>query len=252
MRLKKWVKILPTSIMIAVLAGMLVLFFTQLFRLPEPFFSNQNLPFFFNTLMVIIITVLIIIMRAMLVERAVLKKLAFRDGITGLYNRHGLEQFWKTYRSKKSMAILYLDLDHFKEINDRFGHHVGDALLREVSVRLQQVESKKHRELFRLGGDEFVMILKNCDPIMAKRAATQILEKLTTPYAVEGYHVLITVSIGIRMCTARNAEHDMLVKEADAAMYVAKKQGKNGFFVFREGRSKLPKEKYGNINQAKP
>lgn len=74
-----------------------------------------------------------------------------------------------------------------------------------------------------------MMILKNCDPIIAKRAATQILEKLTTPYAVEGYHVLITVSIGIRMCTARNAEHDMLVKEADAAMYVAKKQGKNGF-----------------------
>lgn len=163
-----------------------------------------------------------------------LYRLAHHDTLTGLPNRllfldrlHQAKALASRYRHL--VALLFLDLDRFKIINDTLGHPVGDKLLQEVTIRIagcvREVDT-----VARIGGDEFTVVLVNVDNADdAKKVAQKILKSLSVPFLIENYELFITASIGIAMYPADSENLDTLVKKADIAMYHAKGEGRNNF-----------------------
>ena len=169
------------------------------------------------------------------VERMI-SHLAFHDPLTGLANRtllhdrlqHSLE---RTRRGGGMVAVVYLDLDDFKQVNDRFGHPVGDRLLQLVAARLQSL-LRPEDTLARLGGDEFVVVSDRVPSLDAAMAIAQRLERALTPaFEFEGARVLVTASIGVAVGEA-GADADRVLAHADRAMYAAKARGGAGIATF--------------------
>lgn len=164
-------------------------------------------------------------------------RLAHFDGITNLPNRilfmDRLEQeLKKSNRNGKPIALMMLDLDRFKEINDTLGHHKGDALIKLVSERLLDCV-RETDTVGRLGGDEFTIILTDLeDPIDVEQVANKILEKVAVPYQLDGELAYITASIGITLYPSDSLDIEVLLKNADQAMYAAKESGRNRFSYF--------------------
>ncbi len=163
--------------------------------------------------------------------------LAYYDALTGLPNRILLQDrlakaLAGARRRKDKVAILFLDLDRFKIINDSLGHSLGDLLLQGVAERLK----KWARELdtvARLGGDEFVIVLTNVrDVADAAVAADRIVKTMTAGFVVEGHPLNISCSLGISVFPEHGSDSDTLIKNADAAMYSAKESGRNTFRFF--------------------
>jgi len=133
---------------------------------------------------------------------------------------------------KEHFAVLFLDLDRFKVINDSLGHHVGDLFLIEVAKRLNY-SLRGDDTIARLGGDEFCVLMKGVDKIkVAIRLAARILKDLKDPIVVGKHSLITSASIGIRMADTISASPEEIMSDADAAMYRAKHQGKNCFCVF--------------------
>lgn len=183
---------------------------------------------------------LTILLRSLLRERATLMKLAYTDAVTELMNRNGFEHFWDRHKGKDNLAVLSLDLDHFKEINDTYGHQAGDQLLHDVSIGLRQI-TNKNQLAFRIGGDEFVFIMKNCDPNKVEILAALILDKISRPFEIQGRKITVTGSIGISISEGRRVDRQRMMAEADLAMYHAKKLGRNRYSLYREERHKYLK-----------
>jgi diguanylate cyclase (GGDEF)-like protein/PAS domain S-box-containing protein len=163
-----------------------------------------------------------------------LRSAGFRDPLTGLRNRadfveglgRRLEEFKQPHRGGGRFAILYLDLDRFKVVNDSLGHLVGDEMLIAVSRRLESCVSEGDT-LARLGGDEFAILLKTVgDEQQANVIAFHIQESLSQPIMVAGREVFTTASIGIAFGTAEHNNPDEIMRDADTAMYHAKSRGK--------------------------
>jgi diguanylate cyclase (GGDEF)-like protein/PAS domain S-box-containing protein len=159
------------------------------------------------------------------------------DSLTSLPNRtlfmDRLEQaLRKQGREDELFAVLFLDLDRFKVVNDSLGHNVGDQLLLETSKRILSC-IRSHDTLARLGGDEFALILDNVSEEMAEDLASRITQALNTPIMIEGYPVVTSASIGITMSNAIT-DSDQLLRSADLAMYHVKTRGKAGHAVFNE------------------
>ncbi len=158
--------------------------------------------------------------------------LAYHDFLTSLPNRtlfyDRLKQaITKARRDKESIAVLFLDLDGFKAINDTFGHDVGDALLREVSERIVACV-RDSDTVARMGGDEFTVILSNVQTSNASdRVAKKIVEAIASPFVLNGKNCSISVSIGIALYPDNGDTAEQLIKISDAAMYLAKHGGKN-------------------------
>lgn len=158
--------------------------------------------------------------------------LAHHDTLTALPNRilfyDRLNQtITRGRREKELSAVLFLDLDGFKHINDTFGHDVGDALLREVAKRISGCV-RESDTVARMGGDEFTVILCNVraqDSI--NRVANEIVEAIARPFVLNGKECSVSVSIGISLHPENGETAAQLVKMADAAMYLAKHSGKN-------------------------
>jgi len=130
-------------------------------------------------------------------------------------------------------AVMFLDLDHFKKINDSLGHSAGDAVLVEVARRLQK-DSRNVDTVAHLSGDEFVIVLQAIRTVQdAKNRAQQILESLRLPFVVDGYEIHISGSIGITEFTAAEEKVETVLKNADAAMYKAKEYGKNCYQFYQ-------------------
>ncbi|MDH5735889.1 MAG: EAL domain-containing protein, partial [Gammaproteobacteria bacterium] len=166
-----------------------------------------------------------------------IEQLAYVDGLTGLANRvlfrDRFEQALKNIvRTKTDAAILYLDLDQFKRINDSLGHDVGDALLMNVADRLR--DCVRHQDtVARMGGDEFVILLTNIDGVTgATLVARKILQVMNKPIRLLSHEIIITPSIGITMAPADSLNADILLKNADLAMYRAKSKGRNNYQFF--------------------
>ena len=166
-----------------------------------------------------------------------LTKQAFRDSLTGLPNRalfmdrlsHGLS---RARRRHEHLAVLFLDLDRFKVVNDTLGHAVGDQLLVEVSHRLS-ASLRPGDTVARLGGDEFGLLLENvADAETAEVVTLRIEAALAKPLLVEGRKVFITASIGIALSSARIGSPEEILQDADHAMYHAKAKGKARHEVF--------------------
>jgi diguanylate cyclase (GGDEF)-like protein/PAS domain S-box-containing protein len=133
-------------------------------------------------------------------------------------------------RSGDSAALLVMDLDRFKEVNDTFGHYYGDALLRQVGERLQAA-LRGGDTLARLGGDEFAVVLEVADRVGAVDVADRLLRALDVPFAVEGHNLSVGASIGIALFPDHAGDADTLLRRADVAMYVAKRSG-NGHALY--------------------
>jgi len=160
--------------------------------------------------------------------------LAHHDTLTGLYNRFSLEDrlsqaIVQARREKNQLALLFIDLDRFKLINDTLGHHVGDQLLIEVGKRLQAAV-RESDIIARLGGDEFLVVLTSIKGSMAAAGmAEKILELLCDTYEIEGQELSSSPSVGISVFPDDGEHCDALMKNADAAMYHAKEQGRNNY-----------------------
>jgi len=166
-----------------------------------------------------------------------LRRLAYHDQLTGLYNRGA---FMETLRhalhrargAGDALALLYLDLDRFKRINDTLGHVSGDALLQEIGRRVGGI-LRPQDEAARLGGDEYVLLLEAIDArTTPARIAHQLLAAVRRPLLLEGRHLHVTASIGIAMFPDDGDDAATLLKHADAAMYLAKQQGRDGYRYF--------------------
>ncbi|WPC44262.1 EAL domain-containing protein [Clostridium sp. JS66] len=165
---------------------------------------------------------------------AKLQSLAYYDLLTGIPNRtlfyERLESaLIRANNNKRAIALLFMDLDGFKVINDSLGHAAGDLLLKEVAARIESSISKSDT-VSRLGGDEFTVILENVNKHEdAKAAAESIIEKILLPYSILGREITLGVSIGIALAPYDESTVEGLVRKADAAMYDAKESGKGKY-----------------------
>jgi diguanylate cyclase (GGDEF)-like protein len=169
--------------------------------------------------------------------------LASHDSLTDLPNRemfNGLlrQAIETAQRQRRRLAVLFIDLDRFKVINDSLGHDAGDMLLLEVARRLRSA-LRSSDVVARLGGDEFVVILEDCaDTDQVERIATSLLAALSVPMDLSGHECHTTASIGIAMYPQNGSDALTLTKNADMAMYLAKEDGKDGFrFFSREAKA---------------
>lgn len=187
-------------------------------------------------------------MRLILGEREQLKELAYRDTLTGLLNKNGMDHFWDHCKPGEQLAVLYLDLNRFKSINDTLGHHAGDLLLEAVGGSLQQFSRKGKRNIFRVGGDEFVIIAKRCSYKDAEQLALRVLQSVTRNYKLENHELFVSASVGITVSQGR-IDAKRLLKEADSAMYNAKQLGSGRYAVHKQ-ESGLPPVKLVNSSRA--
>jgi len=157
--------------------------------------------------------------------------LAYHDALTGLFNRKAfLERLDETIRTARryenKRAVLYMDLDKFKKVNDLHGHEMGDKLLIEVSKRLKKT-LRDTDYISRLGGDEFTIILGNATGLLPGKVAQRIIETLSKPYHLSGITIeFVTPSIGIGIYPDDGRDIETLLKHADEAMYKAKEKGR--------------------------
>ncbi len=165
--------------------------------------------------------------------------LARHDPLTGLPNRmllaDRLEQaLAHADRTQSKVALLFLDLDRFKTINDSLGHPVGDALLQEITARLK-ASVRETDTISRLGGDEFVVVITDLeDEEIAASVAQKILEITRAPFSIGGHTLNTSISIGITLYPTDGGDFDTLLKKADIAMYHAKDAGRNTYRFFTE------------------
>jgi len=165
-----------------------------------------------------------------------IQRLAQFDALTGLPNRillndrtsHALSM---AHRSHAPLALMFLDLDRFKNVNDSLGHRIGDALLVALGQRLSAAV-REQDTVSRLGGDEFVLVLPDTDADGAAHIAAKLLETVVQPYQIEQHELTITSSIGVAMYPGDGVDFESLSKCADIAMYRAKQEGRNGFCFF--------------------
>ena len=163
------------------------------------------------------------------------ESLALTDPLTGLPNRRLLVDrvsmaLVRARRDQSAMAVLYLDLDGFKEINDRLGHGAGDALLKMVAGRLSAAV-REEDTVARLGGDEFVIVLHLSDGADAGQVASKLIAAVSQPYEIEGQAVSVTISAGIALYPVHGEDAETLMKSADLALYEAKRSGKNVYRI---------------------
>ena len=166
-----------------------------------------------------------------------LTRQAFHDPLTALPNRglfmdrlaHALA---RTERRPQHVAVLFLDIDRFKVINDSLGHGVGDRVLQDLSARLAECV-RPEDTIARLGGDEFAILLEDLDDTDGATAVAERVGKgLETPFMVEGREIVVTMSVGVALNTRRPISPEELLRDADMAMYRAKGKGKNRYEVF--------------------
>jgi diguanylate cyclase (GGDEF)-like protein len=166
-----------------------------------------------------------------------LEHLAHHDPLTGLPNRLMFnEQFdrgiRRAERNEQQIAVLFIDLDHFKDVNDTLGHAFGDRLLKIVASRLA-ADMRGSDTLVRLGGDEFIYLIEEIrNPIDAGTVANKLIERLETAFVIDGNELHLTASIGISLFPGDGDSVDVLVRNADTAMYQAKAQGRNSYHFY--------------------
>lgn len=161
---------------------------------------------------------------------------AGRDVLTGLHNRSALNEelpvaILANRQRDETLGLMYLDLDHFKTVNDSFGHAAGDELLREFSRRIVGTLRQSDR-IYRLGGDEFIVVIQHLQQSSEAAAiAEKILEAMEVPVALSNTVVRISASIGIACLHGKSTTPEVLINLADVALYDAKRLGRNRYVL---------------------
>ncbi len=168
-----------------------------------------------------------------------MEQMAFYDTLTNLANRRLFQDrlnqaIEHSLRTNRASALLFLDLDNFKRVNDTLGHQVGDNLLREVATRLQQCV-RKEDTVARTGGDEFTILLTEIGtPSDAGLVAQKILNHLREPITISNHPLIVTTSIGITVVPGDGLDPNLLLRNADLAMYKAKEHGRNNYQFYSQ------------------
>lgn len=187
-----------------------------------------------------------------LAERRI-RQMELHDMMTGLPNRKQFNKLvLEQLRSKGRGALLVLDLDRFKLINDTLGHRIGDRLLMQVARRLEQMQEREGVIVSRHGGDEFAVFCPDLDREGAEKAASALHERLSASYLVDGHELFVTPSIGVAVATfadRRLADVEVLVRQADAALQAAKERGRNTVVIYDESISEQNHDKIQLIGQ---
>ncbi|MGA2895369.1 MAG: EAL domain-containing protein [Xanthobacteraceae bacterium] len=211
-------------------------------KLPGGAIAMSIVPFIAVALIGIILLVVLVVrtmrrtMAAIAVGERQLRHLALHDPVSGLPNRiyfgERLEQAIREVRAGgQSAAVFYIDLDHFKDVNDTLGHHIGDELILNVTQRLSRV-MRGEDLVARLGGDEFAIITAcESDSYSLQAIAGRIIAAVCAPYAISGHNIIIGASIGIAVIDRRNDAADIL-RYADMALYRAKNEGRNRACIY--------------------
>ncbi|MEJ2466411.1 MAG: EAL domain-containing protein [Candidatus Thiodiazotropha sp.] len=182
-------------------------------------------------------------------QEKALRKLAYHDPLTGLHNRAAfLEMFERALghseRRGQQLALLYLDLDRFKKINDTLGHVIGDRVLEEAAKRLQEAV-RSDDEVARLGGDEFIIMLEDfAHEESPARVARKVNSLLGQPILIEHHVLHVTTSIGIAVYPEDGEDATSLLKNADSAMYMAKREGRNGYHYFTQAMAQREEDRF--------
>lgn len=169
-------------------------------------------------------------------HRGELIDLSRRDALTGLPNRSAVEDTMRQYiqaaqNTPNQFTVLFLDIDRFKDVNDSFGHTVGDQLLIEITKLMQGV-LRGDDMLARLGGDEFLIVLPTSEPDLTLQITQRLMQAFQTSIAVGEYSLRVTPSIGIAMFPEHGEDVGTLLQHADTAMYEAKRDGRNAFTFY--------------------
>jgi diguanylate cyclase (GGDEF)-like protein len=195
-----------------------------------------------------------------------IRYLAFYDHLTGLANRSLLKEHWtkilpRTKRLQSRVAVLFIDLDHFKRINDTLGHPCGDKILILVAERLKTIlrqsdvvgrpQSEESTALIsRVGGDEFTIIAPDItSPQQVANLTERVLESLTKPFRVDHEELVIGASIGVSIYPEDGNDFDILLKHADTAMYEAKERGRNNYQFFQAAMNDAARERFQLSNR---
>jgi diguanylate cyclase (GGDEF)-like protein len=178
--------------------------------------------------------------------------LANFDPLTGLPNRIQLNDHLEyaltlAKRSQGQLALMFLDLDHFKDINDTLGHSIGDAVLIEFAKRMRLV-LREEDTLTRLGGDEFILLLTGIDAVEAGHTALKLLDVIAEPYRIGRHNLTLTASIGIALYPEDGADLETLCKSADTAMYRAKEEGRQCYRFFTQEMQKKSERNLQLVN----
>lgn len=179
---------------------------------------------------------------------------ALHDALTGLPNRallqDRLEQtIQQAKRNKTNIALMLLDLDHFKDINDTLGHSVGDRVLQEISARLNKC-LRTSDTVARLGGDEFAIISPNVDVSQASSFTEKVISQVNTPITLDEQDLFVGVSVGITFFPENGEDADTLMRQADIAMYHAKRN-KKGYSFFNDGMDELSSNNLSLLTELK-
>ena len=164
------------------------------------------------------------------------KELATKDMLTGILNRFAFQEeleriISNAKRTKNKFALLFLDLDHFKDINDQYGHDVGDKLLQEVAKRV--LPNIRAEDIFaRLGGDEFVLLFTNIKKDELHKLVQKAISLFREPWVIDGTDLHVTTSIGVVVYPDDATDDMQLIKNADIAMYKSKELGRNQVVYF--------------------
>jgi len=186
--------------------------------------------------------------KKMIYQQEMLEELATVDAVTGLYNRaeitRRMEAEWQRYKrsssKQSSFALLMLDLDHFKKVNDNYGHLVGDKLLQLVAHRLMG-ELRSYSAIGRYGGEEFIALIPDISYASAQQVADRLLRLVSqSKYSISGYELSMSVSIGFAVAEPTDLNLDALIKRADDALYDAKQSGR-GCVMGAEGATPVSK-----------
>ena len=202
--------------------------------------EDQMVPALTSTFVAIAILILLLSIRLrrsrveLEASRAQAQHLAFHDSLTGLPNRALFEDRLDHALSRRDteVAVMLLDLDRFKNVNDTLGHQAGDALIRELGVRLSAL-TREADTIARLGGDEFAIVVERCSPADLHQLARRILTHIRRPFEIIGNEVHIGVSIGIAIGDLLERDRLELVRKADIALYNAKDSGRNTYCLFQ-------------------
>lgn len=169
-------------------------------------------------------------------EALKMKQFAYYDGLTNLPNRRLLDErlgraIIDAERENKQIALLYIDIDYFKTINDSLGHSDGDEFLKQVSFRMAGI-IRKADTLARIGGDEFILMMRNIDIHMIDDICIRMLDSFKEPFYINDKKLCVTASIGLAIYPFDGIDGETLIKNADIAMYQAKNNGKNKYELY--------------------
>ena len=165
---------------------------------------------------------------------------ALHDSLTGLPNRKLLyerldQSLLETSRRRSTLALLVMDLDGFKDVNDTFGHHYGDLLLQDVTLRIQ--DALDQALVARLGGDEFAAVVPDIDGGAAAGLAEKILAALSETFSLAGQKLTVGASVGVSVYPMDGTDANTLLQHADAAMYIAKRR-RSGYALYSSLRER--------------